>query len=110
MDEERQKIIDALKAGRVKWSPAGQKYFERAGVISNNPDFTVVDAIITGFWGPWEKNQGGMEISWGTVSAGFGTLVLYIKDGKLHADTERMGKDFCKEVLAKLVDDMEVDE
>lgn len=115
--EERQKIIDALEAGRVRWSDAGQRYFERAGVISSTPDFTVVDATVTSFWGPWEKtdedgtvrgNKGGMEISWSTVSAGFGTLTICLRnDGKLWADTEGMGKKFCKEVLAKLIDSLE---
>jgi hypothetical protein len=115
--EERQKIIKALEAGNVKWSPAGERYWQRAGVISNKPDFTVVDAQVTAFWGPWEKtdeegnvrgNNGGMEISCGTVSAGFGTLTITLtKDGKLKADTEGMGKKFCKEVLAKLIDSLE---
>ena len=53
-EEDRQKIIKALEKGNVKWSPAGEKYFERAGVImgGDKADFTVVDAEVTHFWGP----------------------------------------------------------
>ena len=112
-------MVEALEAGRVKWSPAGEKYFERAGVIKGGPDadFSIVDAEITSIWGPWEKteedgtvrgNKGGFEVSWSTVSAGFGSLTVFIdRDGKLRADTETMGKEFCKSVLAKLVDSWE---
>lgn len=49
-----------------------------------------------------------MDIAWSTVSAGFGRLTLYInKEGKLKADTEGMGKEFCKAVFAKLIDSWE---
>jgi hypothetical protein len=53
-------------------------------------------------------NNGGMTISWGTVSAGFGMLTIMLtKDGKLVADTEGMGKTFCKGVLARLMNGLE---
>ncbi len=110
--EAREKIIKAIEAGRVGFSEAGQRYFDRAGVIAHNPDFTIVEATVNSFWGPWEEggrgNKGGMEISWSTVSAGFGSLTLHFsKEGELKVDSEGMGKDFCKSVLAKLIDSMD---
>lgn len=114
--EERAKIVKCIKEGRVKLSSQGKRYFERAGVIKSgdDADFTVVD-VEPKFWGAWEKdgrgNKGGMEIAWTTVSAGFGSLTIYIdNDGKLRADTEGMSKKFCKEVLVKLIDSLENDE
>ncbi len=78
------------------------------GVDFAKPDFTVVEAAVS-FWGPHHEggrgNQGGVEIAWATASAGFGSLTLYLgDDGNLKVDSERMGKDFCKAVLAKLID------
>jgi hypothetical protein len=103
-EEDHQKIIKALEEGRVEWSSVGKRYFERAGGIANEPDFTVVEAIVTDFWGPWGNNQGGMTISWSTISAGFGSISLFLKDDKLYANTEGMSKAFVKEVFNKLID------
>ena len=107
-EEDRQKITELIKAGRIEWSDQGKKYFERAGVIKTvNPDWGIVDVSVS-FWGKSDRNQGGMEISWSTVSAGFGGLTVFVdKDGKLKADTECMSKDFCKSVLIKLIDSWE---
>ena len=111
--EERQKLIDAAKNGIVL-SDEGKEYFARAGVINGkNPDFTIV-SVKPQFWGQYRNgdfgNQGGVELRWQSVSAGWGSLTIYVgDDGKLHADTEAMGPNFCKSVLAKLVDDMIVD-
>jgi hypothetical protein len=117
-EEARQKLLKALEAGRVEWAERGKRYFERAGVIKGGTeaDWTIVE-VTANFWGSWEKpvgvvtgetmgNKGGMTVGWSTVSAGFGELTIYIDkdDGKLKADTEGMGKDFCKKVLCALVD------
>ncbi len=106
-EEERQRLIKAAQNG-IRFAPGME---EALGRINHaKPDFTVTDAKITTFWGPWERNEGGMEISWATESAGFGQLVLSLtKDGKLKAYTENMGKEFCKQVLAKLMDGCEID-
>ena len=103
-EEDRRKIVEALKAGRVRWNQA----YEAAGMPNirsdGKADFTVVSSILTDTWASWEKNQGGIEISWATVSAGFGTLTITLtNDDKVKADTEGMSKKFCKEVVAKLV-------
>ena len=118
--EEKDKIIECIKAGRVKSSEIGQRYWDRAGSINmKEPDFTLVE-VSPKFWGKWEKvaedgevrgNQGGVEISWSTVSAGFGSLTLFVdRDGKLKADTEGMSKEFCKQVLLKLIEHMETND
>jgi DNA-directed RNA polymerase subunit RPC12/RpoP len=61
-------------------------------------DYTVTAASLR------EAGENYFIIAWETVSAGFGELTFYRKDGKLQADTEGMGRRFCKEVLARLVD------
>ena len=109
-DEERRRLLAALEKGDVQWSEHGQEYWQRAGVIAREPDFTVVKATAK-FWeayrvkrldGTIAGNDGGVEISWQTVSAGFGGLTIWLKDGRVGADTECMGKDFCRAVLAAL--------
>lgn len=105
--EDRDKIVDLIKKGKIKLSASAQRYFDRAGGIraDGKADFTIVEAEVDSFWGPYESNNGGLDIHWSTVSAGFGRLTVHItKDGKLKAETEGMGKEFCKAVLAKLVD------
>src|SRR6266446_6394485 len=102
-EEEREKLLKLLKEGKVEWPEVSKGCFERR-ISTDKPDFAVVEAHVK-FWGPYERKQGGMEISWGTVSAGFGILTIFLdKDGTLKADTEMMGKEFCKKVLCKLVD------
>ena len=93
----------------LKWTENGKEYWNRAAVISTKPDFTVVKATVESFWGKNERNDGGMVVSWQTVSAGFGELTVYMKDGQLRAETECMSKQFCKEVLNKLFDNCNTD-
>ena len=88
-EEDRQKIIKALEKGNVEWSPSAKRYFDRAGGIATHgkADFTIVEAEVDSFWGPYESNNGGIDIHWSTVSAGFGRLTIHItKEGKLKAD------------------------
>lgn len=110
--EDREKLLTALEKGNVNWSEHGTEYWRRAGVIDmENPDFTVVKAEAD-FWGSWHTkcldgsqlgNQGGVEICWQSVSAGFGSLTIHLADdGTIGAETQGMGQQFCNEVLAKL--------
>jgi hypothetical protein len=63
------------------------------------PDFTVTRANI-GF-----ANETTIVIAWGTVSAGFGELTLYRDDcGDWLCDSECMGQEFVRSVLARLAD------
>lgn len=46
-----------------------------------------------------------LEVTWQTVSAGFGGFYFWIDSaGKLRVDTEGMSKDFVKRALCALVD------
>jgi len=70
------------------------------------PDFTVTRAYLSEAWNH-EKSK-GFEISWETVSAGFGSITVAVdqETGKVRCDTESMSKRFVKEVFAKFVDDL----
>jgi hypothetical protein len=117
MPDDRQKIIGALEAGNVKWSLEGEAFFKEGGTISlsGSPDFTITGARVVTFWGAWERedpdgtirgNKGGIEVSWRTVSAGFGTITVVLNnDGKVEIDSEGMSKDFVKQVFCKLIDE-----
>ena len=119
------KIRTAAKAGRIGLAnptPERQAAFTslnaaiQVAKTTKKPlkvDLTLTGAKLESTWSKWRKkvkgkifgNDGGFEISWSTVSAGFGGLTFYIKDGKLHCETEGMGKKFIVKVLVKLVED-----
>lgn len=45
---------------------------------------------------------------WSAKGCGFGQLYFYqAEDGKLHCDSETMGKEFVKRMLCQMVDDAE---
>ncbi len=47
----------------------------------------ITDAEIS-FWGPHERNEGGMVIRWGTKGAGFGEFTVWsTSDGRLECHT-----------------------
>ena len=64
--------------------------------------------------GVWKVNtnivpDGGFGIDW-SCDLGWGQLELYWgDDDKIHADTECMGKNFVKQVLTKLIDELVID-
>ena len=72
-------------------------------------DFTVTRAQLTGAWGEPDEDgtlskKCGFEVSWGTKSAGFGSITFYKdEDGNLKLDSECMSKQFCLEVLYHLL-------
>lgn len=82
-EDEAREVMETFKTGR-------------------KPDFTVTRAEISG---AWENERGtGFEISWGTKSAGFGTITLVTdKDGNTHIDDECMSKEFVANVFIKLL-------
>jgi hypothetical protein len=75
-------------------------------IKGKKPDFTITDANLAEVWNDLERGNRGFVVEWETKSAGFGTLTIYHdnNDGILHMDAEAMGLDFCKKVLAKLID------
>lgn len=70
-------------------------------------DFTVTHVECTRFWGPWANNNGGIELSWQTESAGWGTTTFVRKGNKWECDNECMSRKFVMSVLKKWVDQME---
>jgi hypothetical protein len=62
-------------------------------------DFTVTRARIVQYW------NGGFEVAWRTKSAGFGYLVVSMRNGKMHVDNECMSRKFVSSVMKKLVDE-----
>ncbi len=61
--------------------------------------------------------HGGMIVRWEAPRIGFGELTIHVRDGKAHSSddylgedatveayTERMSREFCKAVMAALVD------
>lgn len=109
-EEAREKILKALEEGRVEFAGTPP-------IPSGSPDFTVTHAEAREFWGPALKeepggtvigNRGGLEIDWQTAGAGFGTLMLSLnREGRLRIDSEYMGREFCLEVLKKLLESAE---
>lgn len=49
-------------------------------------------------------------LNWYRNGIGFGQIYFYEKNGKLHCESEGMGKQFVKEVLAQMVDDTILDD
>jgi hypothetical protein len=112
-EEVRQKLVAALEAVRVEFAPGAAEAIGR--IDWDEPDFTLTDLQPVSAWGPWTRkdgspgNDGGLEVRWATASAGCGRIALYLKDGKLHCDSEGMDRDFVKEALAQLVERAEFD-
>jgi hypothetical protein len=44
-------------------------------------------------------------VQWNRDGVGFGELTFYVKDGKLHVDTESMGIDFCLDVMRQVFEE-----
>jgi len=75
-------------------------------------DWDKNDVTIRGIesWGPHERNDGGFLVKWSKPHVGFGELSFFIKDGKLHCNTECMGRKFVKQVLKKVAETVELNE
>jgi hypothetical protein len=55
--------------------------------------------------------SGGMSIDWSAAGTGFGQMHFYVSkaDGKLHVDSECMGRHFVRSVLLRLADEVIID-
>ena len=121
--EVREAIKQACLEGRVE--PANPEAFDGflQGISTGDIDWTLTGTTVAKFWGPWKKedippgntlnydsgNDGGFIIQWATKGAGFGEATFYLKDGKLRCDSEGMGRDFIKEVINHLLNQMVID-
>lgn len=73
--------------------------------------YEILEATITGVGPATEdpENKVFVVISWAAKDIGFGemTIVQHKEGGPAAIDGETMSKDFCKAVLAKLIDEAE---
>jgi hypothetical protein len=57
-----------------------------------------------------EALSGHLTVNWSAAGTGFGQLYLYVgKDGKLHADSECMGRHFVRSVLLRMADELVIE-
>lgn len=104
---ERDKIAKALEGGRVQFRDPEALARMRKGPAQRE-DFDITSVEVS-FWGPSDRNQGGIEILWSTKAAGFGgTTVCLTNEGKLRCDNEGMGKEFIATVFAAVLEQMEL--
>ena len=118
--EEREKIKKACQERRIVIDPPIQEAIDR---MFNKPKGEPFDFTITQYklkcWGPWSKiakdgktqlgNQGGFGIDWQSKSAGTGR-VDFVKDletGKIECDSECCNKQFVKDLLCKMIDNID---
>lgn len=94
-EEEKEKILKLAKEGKLV--AYNTEAFERLDF--KNPDSTLTKVELTNTF----------TVLWETKSAGFGGLTFWVENGKLMCDAYGTGKDFCKKILCKLVDDAEIE-
>lgn len=101
---ELSKAVQSMagKAMELGWSPRQTE--EESREAMDKPKFVYMR--VSKFWGPWKRdklgNDGGFTLSWGAEKVGYGELTMYLKKGKLYADTEGMGASFSRMVLLNL--------
>ena len=112
-DEVKEKIKKACKERKVIAADPEAMVNMLNGLNTGEVDWTVTKAYLSNCWGPWKNltggNDGGFEIGWGTVSAGFGSLTFYKKDGKLYCDSETLGMDFVRKVMDFLMNQVVIE-
>lgn len=107
----RQAIVSAITAGRVRVEKGHEKAlknFEDALAGKKKFDHKLVEVKITSAWGPNKLCDGGFDVAWSTISAGWGSFTFYKrKNGQWICDNEAMSRKFLKTVLCKLADEVE---
>jgi hypothetical protein len=98
-EQERAKIVKAIKAGRVEVDPEVAAAISRMDLANPNPDFTITDASIAEFWGPGSRSDGGCYFRWQTQSAGCGGVRIYRRADRLMIEDEGMGRAFVLKVF-----------
>lgn len=98
---------DALQAGRVEFS-------DRAARAVSNLDLQHPDRTLTSvnvhFWGPSDRNGGGMGIDYEFHTAGCGRCDFYIEDGRLHCYNQSEDKAFIRTLFQFILDHTELDD
>ncbi len=104
-EEEAKKRFEEFKEAEVEIRGTDDEVHEVMETLKNGhkPDFTITRAEISGVW---SYNGGtGFEVSWGTKSAGFGSITLTTdENGKTRIDNEGMSIEFCDTVFLKLLE------
>lgn len=101
--EDREKIVACIEKGKVEFA-------HTVNIDKKNPDFTITNVELESIWEDVDDcYQGGFTISWQTVSAGFGELVVSKIGDKIKCQNEALGKRFIKSVFDKLIEKMELD-
>lgn len=126
--DPRKKIMKLIKEGKVTFRDGidAQRANEVLKPISpeerkaafENPQFDYVS--VGHFWKAWTPaqkrkserggNDGGFFVHWAAKHIGCGEISIYLKDGQICADTERMGKDFALKALKVLFDGIKITE
>lgn len=57
------------------------------------------------------SSSGGLTLNWEAAGIGFGQASFYVskEDGKLHVDSECMGRHFLRSLLVRLADELIID-
>lgn len=57
------------------------------------------------------SSSGGLTLNWEAAGIGFGQATFYVskEDGKLHVDSECMGRHFVRSLLVRLADELVID-
>lgn len=107
--KEKNMILGLIKKGRVKWNGDVKLLNEKQKPDRfENPEFVNIEIGET--WTRWRKkgfqgSNGGFNIRWGAKGIGFGEITFSKnRKNKLCVQSECMGKEFVKKVLAALVD------
>ncbi len=120
---QRARLLRAAKNGIEFANPAAVNNMLARMNAGKKPDWTLTEVTLDPPWKGWRRrprkgpfagqtlgNDGGFEVRWATVSAGFGGFSFRLKDGKIYCDNEGCKRDFVKRVMCKLVDEAILDD
>lgn len=68
----------------------------------------MVDILAVGIFKNELVPEGAIRVGWEKEGIGWGEMDFILENGKFKVDTEHMNKEFIKEVLDALYEDMEV--
>jgi hypothetical protein len=111
-----EKVREAILKGNIVIDERVAESLSRMAL--HNPDFTLVKVEIDCCWGPFNDkktgepvNKGGFSFNWDSKSAGCGRVTFYItNEGELRCENQGMDKDFIKDVFAKFLEQVKLDD
>jgi len=110
-EDPKKRIKKAIQAERVEFTARVRDALSRMNLGDPNhvPDFTLRNVAVS-FWGPNERNGGGIGIDWTTESAGCGRCDIYVQDGELRCMNEAMGREFVLGLFEYLLKETRFDD